>query len=50
VLFAPGLPDLAAVRAVCAAVSRPVNFMVAIPGKSFTDSGSAPCNTDLGGT
>ena len=36
VLFAPGLPDLAAVRAVCAAVSKPVNFMVAIKGKSFT--------------
>jgi 2-methylisocitrate lyase-like PEP mutase family enzyme len=36
VLFAPGLPDLATVRAVCAAVTKPVNFMVAIPGKSFT--------------
>src|SRR6266545_1662766 len=36
VLFAPGLPDLAAVRAVCSAVSRPVNFMVGIRGKSFT--------------
>ncbi len=36
VLFAPGLPDLAAVRAVCAAVSKPVNFMAGIPGKSFT--------------
>jgi 2-methylisocitrate lyase-like PEP mutase family enzyme len=36
VLFAPGLPDLAAVRAVCTAVSKPVNFMVGIPGKSFT--------------
>lgn len=36
VLFAPGLPDLAAVRAVCAAVSKPVNFMVGIPGKSFS--------------
>lgn len=36
VLFAPALPDLAAVRAVCSAVSKPVNFMVAIPGKSFT--------------
>lgn len=35
VLFAPGLPDLLAVRAVCAAVSRPVNFMAGIPGKSF---------------
>jgi 2-methylisocitrate lyase-like PEP mutase family enzyme len=36
VLFAPGLPDLAAVRAVCAALTRPVSFMVAIPGKSFS--------------
>ncbi|MGH6932295.1 MAG: isocitrate lyase/PEP mutase family protein [Dongiaceae bacterium] len=36
VLFAPGLPDLAAVRAVCTAVSRPVNFMVGIKGKSFS--------------
>ncbi|MGH8683206.1 MAG: isocitrate lyase/PEP mutase family protein [Burkholderiales bacterium] len=36
VLFAPGLPDLAAVRAVCAAVSKPINFMVGIRGKSFT--------------
>jgi 2-methylisocitrate lyase-like PEP mutase family enzyme len=36
VLFAPGLPDLAAVRALCAAVSKPVNFMVGIKGKSFT--------------
>jgi len=36
VLFAPGLPDLDAVRAVCAAVSKPVNFMVGIRGKSFS--------------
>jgi 2-methylisocitrate lyase-like PEP mutase family enzyme len=36
VLFAPGLPDLNAVRTVCAAVSRPFNFMVGIKGKSFT--------------
>jgi 2-methylisocitrate lyase-like PEP mutase family enzyme len=36
VLMAPGLPDLAAVRAVCGAVSKPVNFMVGIRGKSFT--------------
>jgi 2-methylisocitrate lyase-like PEP mutase family enzyme len=35
VLMAPGLPDLAAVKAVCAAISRPFNFMVGIPGKSF---------------
>lgn len=36
VLFAPALPDLAAVRRVCSAVSKPVNFMVGIRGKSFT--------------
>jgi 2-methylisocitrate lyase-like PEP mutase family enzyme len=36
VLMAPGLPDLAAVKAVCSAVSRPVNFMAGIKGKSFT--------------
>jgi 2-methylisocitrate lyase-like PEP mutase family enzyme len=35
VLFAPGLPDLAAVRTVCAALSKPFNFMVGIKGKSF---------------
>ena len=36
VLMAPGLPDLAAVRAVCSAVSKPVNFMAGIKDKSFT--------------
>jgi 2-methylisocitrate lyase-like PEP mutase family enzyme len=36
VLFAPGLPDLAAVGTVCAAVSKPFNFMVGIEGKSFS--------------
>ena len=36
VLMAPGLPDLAAVRAVCSAVSKPVNFMAGIKGKSFS--------------
>ena len=36
VLMAPGLPDLTAVKAVCAAISRPFNFMVGIPGKSFS--------------
>jgi 2-methylisocitrate lyase-like PEP mutase family enzyme len=36
VLFAPGLPDLDAVRAVCAALSKPFNFMVGIKGKSFS--------------
>jgi 2-methylisocitrate lyase-like PEP mutase family enzyme len=36
VLMAPGLPDLDTVRAVCAAVSKPVNFMAGIKGRSFT--------------
>jgi 2-methylisocitrate lyase-like PEP mutase family enzyme len=35
VLFAPGLPDLAAVRAVCGAVTKPVNFMIGMRGTSF---------------
>jgi 2-methylisocitrate lyase-like PEP mutase family enzyme len=35
VLFAPGLPDLASVTAVCSSVSKPVNFMAGIKGKSF---------------
>ncbi len=36
VLFAPGLPDLNAVRAVCTALSKPVNFMAGIKGKPFS--------------
>lgn len=36
VLFAPGLPDLNAVRTVCTGVSKPFNFMVGIKGKSFS--------------
>jgi 2-methylisocitrate lyase-like PEP mutase family enzyme len=36
VLMAPGLPDLDAVRKVCAALSRPFNFMAGIKGKSFS--------------
>jgi 2-methylisocitrate lyase-like PEP mutase family enzyme len=36
VLMAPGLPDLAAVRNVCAALSKPFNFMAGIKGKSFS--------------
>jgi 2-methylisocitrate lyase-like PEP mutase family enzyme len=36
VLMAPGLPDLAAVQTVCAALSRPFNFMAGIKGRSFT--------------
>ena len=40
VLFAPGLPDLDAVRAVCSAVSKPVNFMVGIRGQIILGDGS----------
>jgi 2-methylisocitrate lyase-like PEP mutase family enzyme len=36
VLMAPGLPDLEAVRAVCAALKKPFSFMAGIRGKSFT--------------
>jgi 2-methylisocitrate lyase-like PEP mutase family enzyme len=36
VLFAPALPSLDAVRLVCQSLSKPVNFMVSIPGKSFS--------------
>lgn len=36
VLFAPALPDLAAVRLVCASVAKPVSFMNSIKGKSFS--------------
>lgn len=36
VLMAPGLPDLDSVKAVCAALAKPFNFTVGIPGRSFT--------------
>lgn len=36
VLFAPGLPDISAVKTVCASLSKPFNFMVGIKGKSFS--------------
>jgi 2-methylisocitrate lyase-like PEP mutase family enzyme len=42
VLFAPGLADLDAVRLVCRTVSKPVNFMAGIPGKSFPIEELAP--------
>ena len=35
VLMAPALPNMAAVGAVCRAVSKPVNFMAGVAGKSF---------------
>lgn len=36
VLFAPGLPDVASVRTVCNALTKPFNFMVGIKKKSFS--------------
>lgn len=35
VLFAPGLPDLDAIRTVCATVSKPVNVVAGIGGLAF---------------
>jgi 2-methylisocitrate lyase-like PEP mutase family enzyme len=35
VLYAPGLPDIAAIQQVCAAVSRPVNVVIGLPGQNF---------------
>ncbi len=36
VLFAPGLPDVETVARVCAELTKPVNFMVGIRGRSFS--------------
>ena len=38
VLYAPGLPDLAAIRTVCAAVSRPVNVVAGLGGSRHSVS------------
>jgi 2-methylisocitrate lyase-like PEP mutase family enzyme len=35
VLYAPGLPDLAAIREVCASVSKPVNVVMGLKGAAF---------------
>jgi 2-methylisocitrate lyase-like PEP mutase family enzyme len=35
VLYAPGLPDLAAIRAVCAAVGKPVNVVAGLAGQRY---------------
>jgi 2-methylisocitrate lyase-like PEP mutase family enzyme len=43
VLMAPGLPDLAAIEAVCSALSKPLNFMVGIPGRSFSKGDLERC-------
>ncbi|HEY5047663.1 MAG TPA: isocitrate lyase/phosphoenolpyruvate mutase family protein [Rhizomicrobium sp.] len=36
VLYAPGLPNLEAIREVCAAVSRPVNVVMGLKGATFS--------------
>jgi 2-methylisocitrate lyase-like PEP mutase family enzyme len=36
VLYAPGLPNLAAIRTVCAAVHKPVNVVMGLSGPSIT--------------
>lgn len=36
VLYAPGLPDLDAIRTVCAAVSRPVNVVMGLSGPAYS--------------
>jgi 2-methylisocitrate lyase-like PEP mutase family enzyme len=36
VLFAPALPDLDAVRTVCASIGKPLNFMVGMKDRSFS--------------
>ena len=35
-LYAPGLPDLAAIRTVCGAVDRPVNVVMGLSGPNYT--------------
>lgn len=36
VLYAPGLPDLEAIRTVCGAVDKPVNVVMGLKGRSYT--------------
>jgi 2-methylisocitrate lyase-like PEP mutase family enzyme len=36
VLYAPGLPDIAAIRTVCAAVDKPVNVVMGLQGSTYT--------------
>jgi 2-methylisocitrate lyase-like PEP mutase family enzyme len=38
VLYAPGLPDLDAIRTVCASVRRPVNVVMGLAGRMFSVS------------
>ena len=43
VLMAPGVPDLASVRAICQSLQRPFNFMAGIKGRSFSVAELAAC-------
>lgn len=36
VLYAPGLPDIEAIRTVCSAVKRPVNMVMGLAGQVYT--------------
>ena len=36
VLYAPGLPDIEAIRTVCRAVDKPVNVVMGLKGRSYT--------------
>ncbi|MBP1883931.1 MULTISPECIES: isocitrate lyase/PEP mutase family protein [Sinorhizobium] len=36
VLYAPGLPDIEAIRTVCAAVDKPVNVVMGLKGRSYS--------------
>jgi len=36
VLYAPGLPDLEAIKEVCGALGKPVNVVMGLPGKTFS--------------
>jgi 2-methylisocitrate lyase-like PEP mutase family enzyme len=36
VLYAPGLPDIEAIRTVCASVSRPVNVVMGLKGRNYS--------------
>jgi 2-methylisocitrate lyase-like PEP mutase family enzyme len=36
VLYAPGLPDISAIREVCTSISRPVNVVIGLTGQNFT--------------
>lgn len=53
VLYAPGLPDLAAIRTVCAEVDKPVNVVMGLSGKAFTVAQLAEagvCRISVGGS